>query len=107
MKLILGWTLLSNLEIRWRSSLGEDEEVAEEPFFDQLSRFIKTNEKFLLELIGKWTKQSSRQFYAKTGVVVAVLLSSSVLCGYGKISGETFAGTVGVVLGYVLGKGVL
>ncbi|MCJ7430012.1 hypothetical protein MUO83_02195 [Candidatus Bathyarchaeota archaeon] len=87
--------------------MSKDEEYAEEPFFDQLSRFIKTNEKFLLELIGKFTKQSSRQFYAKIGVVVAILFFSSVLCGYGRISGETFAGIVGVVLGYILGKGVL
>lgn len=86
--------------------MGEDE-VPEEPFLDQLSRFIKTNEKFLIELVGKWTKQSSRQYYAKIGVVIAVLLLSGILAGVGKIGGETFAGIVGVVLGYVLGKGVL
>lgn len=87
--------------------MGEDEEAEKEPFFDQLSRFIKTNEKFLLELFGKWTKQSSRQYYAKIGIVFAILFFSSILCGYGRISGETFAGIVGVVLGYILGKGVL
>jgi hypothetical protein len=87
---------------------GENEEfVEEEPFLDQLSRFLKENKDLLLELFGKWTKQSSRQFYAKIAVVLAVLLSSGVLCGFGKINGETFAGIVGVVLGYVLGKGVL
>jgi len=88
-------------------SKDEEEEVAEEPFLDQLSRFLKTNEKLLMELIGKWTKQSTWQFYAKIGVVIAVLLLSGILCGFGKISGETFAGIVGVVLGYILGKGVL
>jgi len=87
--------------------LGTDEEVEEEPFFNQLSKFIKTNEKFLLELFGKWTKQSLWQFIAKIGVVMAILLLSAVLCGYGKINGETFAGIVGVVLGYILGKGML
>lgn len=87
--------------------MKEDEEAQEEPFFEQLSKFIKENEKFLIELVGKWTKQSSRQFYAKIGVVFAVVLFGSVLCGFGKISGETFAGIVGVILGYVLGKGVL
>jgi hypothetical protein len=88
-------------------SLGEDEEAVEEPFLDQLSRFIKTNEKFLMELFGRWTKQSSRQYYAKISVVLFVLLFSSILCYVGRISGEVFAGIVGVVLGYILGKGVL
>jgi len=96
-----------SLEIGWCSSVSKDEEPIEEPFFDQLSRFIKTNEKFLIELVGKWTKQSFRQYCAKISVVLLVLLFSSILCYVGRISGEVFAGIVGVVLGYVLGKGVL
>jgi len=83
------------------------EQTEEESIFEQLSKFIRENREFLLEIFGKWTKQSSRQFYAKILVVFAVVVFSSVLCGYGKISGETLAGIVGVVLGYVLGKGVL
>ena len=84
-----------------------EEETEEEPFFEQLTKFIKENKEFLLEIFGKWTKQSSRQFYAKIAVVFAIVAFSSVLCGYGRISGETLSGIVGVVLGYVLGKGVL
>ena len=87
--------------------LNAAEDVSKEPFFDQLSRFIKDNEKFLLAVIGKWTTQSTRQFLAKIGVVATVVFSSGLLCAYGKISGETFAGIVGVVLGYILGKGAL
>jgi len=83
------------------------EETEEEPFFEQLTKFIQINKEFLLEIFGKWTKQSSRQFYAKIAVVFAVVAFSSFLCGYGRISGETLAGIVGVVLGYILGKGVL
>lgn len=40
-----------------------EEETEEEPFFEQLTRFIQANKEFLLEIFGKWTKQSSRQFY--------------------------------------------
>ncbi len=87
--------------------LNGAKDVPEEPFFDQLSKFIKVNETFLLAVIGKWTTQSACQFFAKIGVVVAVVLSSGLLCAYGRINGETFAGIIGVVLGYILGKGVL
>jgi len=83
------------------------EEDSEESFFDELSRFIEKNKDFLIQFLGKWAQQSSRQFYAKIIVIIAVLVSSSALCGFGKISGETFAGIVGVLLGYILGKGVL
>lgn len=84
-----------------------DKETEEEPFFEQLTKFIQTNKEFLLEIFGKWTKQSSRQFYAKIAVVFAVVAFGSLLCGLGRISGETLAGIIGVVLGYILGKGVL
>jgi len=87
--------------------LSDEEEVEEENFFEQLTKFIQQNKEFLLEIFGKWTKQSSRQFYAKIIVVLAIVILSSVLTGLGKISGETMAGIVGVVLGYILGKGVL
>lgn len=85
----------------------KDEEDAEESFFDELSQFIEKNKDFLTQVLGKWAQQSSRQFYAKTIAIIAVLVSSSTLCGFGKINGETFAGIVGVLLGYILGKGVL
>lgn len=84
-----------------------EEEIEEEPFLEQLTKFIRENKEFLLEIFGKWTKQSSRQFYAKITVVLAIVILSSVLTGFGRISGETMAGIVGVVLGYILGKGVL
>lgn len=87
--------------------MSDEEEVEEENFFEQLTKFIQQNKEFLLEIFGKWTKQSSRQFYAKIIVVLAIVILSSVLTGLGKISGETMAGIVGVVLGYILGKGVL
>jgi len=84
-----------------------EEEYEEEPFFEGLSKFIKENKEFLLELIGKWSKSSLRQFYAKIVLVGIVVVMSGVLAGFGKISGETLAGIIGVVLGYILGKGVL
>ena len=85
----------------------ETEEAQEEPFLQQLNKFIKENKEFLLEIIGRWTRASARQFYAKIGVVLIVVVMSGVLAGFDKISGETLAGIIGVVLGYVLGKGVL
>jgi hypothetical protein len=45
--------------------------------------------------------------FTKIGVVFIVVIVSGVLTGYGKINGETMAGIVGVVLGYILGKGML
>jgi len=83
------------------------EEAEEAPFFEQLSKFIRENKEFLLEIFGRWTKVSARQFYAKIGVVGVIVVMSGLLAGIGKISGETLAGIIGVVLGYVLGKGVL
>jgi len=80
---------------------------AEASFFEELSKFIKENKEFLLEVFGRWTKASSRQFYAKIAVVIVVTLMSGVLSALGRISGETLAGIIGVVLGYILGKGVL
>ena len=85
--------------------MTENEE--EEPLLEGLSKFIKENKEFLLEIFGKWTKTSSKQFYAKITVVFIVVLMSGVLAAFDKISGETLAGIIGVVLGYVLGKGVL
>jgi len=82
----------------------DEEEIS---FFEELTKFIQTNKEFLLEIFGKWSKASSRQFYAKIGVVVIVVGMSGVLAGIDKISGETLAGIIGVVLGYILGKGVL
>ena len=83
------------------------EEDEEEPFFEGLSKFIKDNKEFLLEIFGKWSKTSARQFYAKITLVGVVVVMSGVLAGLGKISGETLAGIIDVVLGYILGKGVL
>lgn len=85
--------------------MAENEE--EEPLFEGLSKFIKENKEFLLEVFGRWTQASARQFYAKIAVVVIVVAMSGLLAGLDKISGETLAGIIGVVLGYVLGKGVL
>jgi len=87
--------------------LNMAEEEEEVPFFEGLSKFIKENKEFLLEIFGRWSKASSRQFYAKIGVVAIVVVMSGVLTGLDKISGETLAGIIGVVLGYILGKGVL
>jgi hypothetical protein len=87
--------------------MTKEEEYEEEPFFEGLSKFIKENKEFLLELIGKWSKTSIRQFYAKITLVALIVVMSGSLAGFGKISGETLAGIIGVVLGYVLGKGVL
>jgi hypothetical protein len=83
------------------------EEYEEEPFFEGLSKFIKENREFLLELLGRWSKSSLRQFYAKIALVGIVVVMSGLLAGFDKISGETLAGIIGVVLGYILGKGVL
>lgn len=83
------------------------EEEEEDLFFEGLSKFIKENKEFLLEIVGRWSKASSRQFYAKISVVAIVIVMSGVLTGIDKISGETLAGIIGVVLGYILGKGVL
>jgi len=80
---------------------------AEASFFEELSKFIKENKEFLLEVFGRWTKASSRQFYAKIAVMIIVILMSGVLTAVDRISGETLAGIIGVVLGYILGKGVL
>jgi len=85
----------------------EEEEEYEEPFLDELSRFIKENKEFLLEVIGKYSKSSSRQFYSKIVLLGIVVVMSGVLAGLGRITGETLAGIIGVVLGYVLGKGIL
>ncbi|HKZ93016.1 MAG TPA: hypothetical protein VJ249_00345 [Candidatus Bathyarchaeia archaeon] len=85
----------------------KEDEYEEEPFFEGLSKFIKENKDFLLELLGKWSKSSSRQFYAKIVLVGIVVVMSGLLAGFDKISGETLAGIIGVVLGYILGKGVL
>jgi len=90
-----------------RSGVGMAEEEEEVSFFDELTRFIQTNKEFLLEVFGKWSTASSRQFYAKISVVIVVVLTGGVLTGFGRISGETLAGIIGVVLGYILGKGVL
>jgi len=84
-----------------------DDGEAETSFFEGLSKFIKENKEFLLEVFGRWTKASSRQFYAKITVVILVILMSGVLTTVDRISGETLAGIIGVVLGYILGKGVL
>ena len=88
-------------------SKKNEEEEYEEPFFEGLSKFIKENKDFLLEIFGKWSKGASRQFYAKILLVAVVVVMSGTLAGLDKISGETLAGIIGVVLGYVLGKGVL
>jgi hypothetical protein len=85
----------------------KEDEYEEEPFLEGLSKFVKDNEKFLLELLGKWSKSSSRQFYAKILLVGIVVVMSGLLAAFDKISGETLAGIIGVVLGYILGKGVL
>lgn len=85
----------------------EQEKGKEESFFEGLTTFIRENKEFLLEIFGRWTKASSRKFYSKIGVVVFVLAMSGILAGLDKISGETLAGIIGVVLGYILGKGVL
>lgn len=61
----------------------------------------------MIFFFGKWSKASARQFYAKIAVVAIVIIMSGVLTGLDKISGETLAGIIGVVLGYILGKGVL
>jgi len=82
-------------------------EKEEESFFEELTKFIKENKEFLLEIIRRWSEVSSRQFYAKICVVLTVVVMSGLLAGFDKISGETLAGVIGVVLGYVLGKGVL
>lgn len=84
-----------------------ENEEEQESFFEGLSKFITENKEFLLEIFGKWTKASARQFYAKIAVVIIIVVMSGVLAGIGKISGETLAGIIGVVLGYILGKGVL
>jgi len=55
----------------------------------------------VLEIFGKWSKGSLRQFYAKITLVGAVVVRSGVRAGFGKISGETLAEII-VVLGYVL-----
>ena len=85
--------------------MAEEEEEA--PFFEQLTKFIKENKEFLLEIFGKWTKATTKQFYAKIGVVCIIIVMSGLLAGIDKISGETLAGIIGVILGYILGKGVL
>jgi len=87
--------------------IKEDEGEIEEPFFEGLTKFIRENKEFLLDIFGKWSKASARQFYAKITVVAIVIVMSGVLTGLDKISGETLAGIIGVVLGYILGKGVL
>ncbi len=87
--------------------MAEDEGEVEESFFEELTKFIQTNKEFLLEIFGRWSKASSRQFYAKIGLVALVLAMSGILTALDKISGETLAGIIGVVLGYILGKGVL
>jgi len=87
--------------------MSKKEEYEEEPFFEGLSKFIKENKEFLLEIFGKWSRSTSRQFYAKIILVGVVVVMSGFLAGLGKISGETLAGIIGVVLGYILGKGVL
>jgi len=85
--------------------MAEKEEEAS--ILEDITKFIKENKEFLLEIFGRWSKASSRQFFAKIGVVLIVVLMSGILTGLDKISGETMAGIVGVVLGYILGKGVL
>ena len=40
-------------------------------------------------------------------VIFLIIAMSGLLTLYGRISGETLAGIIGVVLGYVLGKGIL
>jgi hypothetical protein len=82
----------------------EEEEVS---FFEELTKSIQTNKEFLLEVFGKWSKASSRQFCAKIAVVLVVIAISGGLTAIDRISGETLAGIIGVVLGYILGKGVL
>lgn len=82
----------------------EEEEVS---FFKELTKFIQTNKEFLLKVFGEWSKASSRQFYAKVSVVLVVIAISGGLTAIDKISGETLAGIIGVVLGYILGKGIL
>lgn len=94
-------------QVNKKSGVDMEETDEEESFFEGLSKFITENKEFLLEIFGKWSKASARQFYAKIGVVVIVAVMSGVLAGIGKIGGETLAGIIGVVLGYVLGKGVL
>jgi len=85
--------------------MAEEEEEAS--FFEELTKLIQTNKEFLLEIFGKWSKISSRQFYGKIGVVVMVVAIGGWLAAIDKISGETLAGIIGVVLGYILGKGVV
>ena len=79
----------------------------QEPFFEGLSKFVKENKEFLADVFGKWTKTNARQFYAKMGVIFLIIAMSGLLTMFDKISGETLAGIIGVVLGYVLGKGIL
>lgn len=76
----------------------------EEARFD-LTRFIQENENFLRDVIGKWAKHSSRRFYGVTIIIVLTICMAGILCFYGKITGETLAGLIGVILGYILGKG--
>jgi len=87
--------------------MTQEGEQEQEPFFEGLSKFIKENKEFLIEIFGKWTKASGRQFYAKMAVIFFIIAMSGLLTLFGRISGETLAGIIGVVLGYILGKGVL
>ena len=83
------------------------EQPEQEPFLEGLSKFIKENEEFLTKVFGEWSKQTTRQFLAKIAVIFLIIAMSGALALYGRISGETLAGIIGVVLGYVLGKGIL
>jgi len=82
----------------------EEKDGKGQPFLQELDRFIANNKDFLLKLLGTWVGASARQLLAKTSIVLAVIVTGGVLTGIGKISGETLAGIVGVVLGYILGS---
>ena len=83
------------------------QEIEQEPFFEGLSKLIKENKDFLSDIFGKWSRTNARQFYAKMGVIFLIIAMSGLLTLFDKISGETLAGIIGVVLGYILGKGIL
>ena len=82
----------------------EEKNKEGQPFLQELDKFIANNKEFLLKILGTWAGATARHLFAKTIIVLTVIVTGGVLTGIGKISGETLAGIVGVVLGYILGS---
>ena len=80
----------------------------EDNSFRYLSVFLKENpdiRKSLANILESYPENTKFQFSRRMWLIGLLLLAVSALTYYGKITGSTLSGFVGIVVGYLMGKG--